>query len=187
MDLNAVAEVYDPFTVDRVKGHSSFDNGYVNGNKAGIIKLWAEMLPANSLYYIKAWLMETKGFWNWGTENWVFAGNVQENDLGISGSNQELRDTVSNKVDSVRTSPVIRNIFSISLTFWTVLFYVFIMIIKKRPRYILPVTPLLALWGTMMTATPVYCEFRYAFALHISLPFLIITMFYEKAEKGIAT
>ena len=54
------------------------------------------------------------------------------------------------------------------------IFYAFFSIAwQKKSRYLIAYIPILGVWGTLLIATPVFADFRYAYALYVSLPFLV--------------
>jgi len=184
MDVEAAVDVYNHYNVDYIKHHESFDNEYLNEHKTEVLAVWLELLPSNFANYVKAWLMQTRGYWNWPTTNWVILGEVYDgpiNSMGVEALNifgVDLREIVNNGFDFLRTLPVIRNLYNISFTFWVTVFYAVVMAVSKRGKYVVPIIPLIALWGTMMIAAPVFCKFRYVFAFHLAWPFLLGTMFF---------
>ncbi|HCR43190.1 MAG TPA: hypothetical protein DIV41_01290, partial [Ruminococcaceae bacterium] len=89
LDEKTVREVYNPLTADNIKFNKNFDNEFLENNKAKFFKTWAGMFPHNVKEYIKAYCLETVGYWHIGTENWVvFEGTA------------DVRDTRENSIAS---------------------------------------------------------------------------------------
>ena len=78
--------------------------------------------------------------------------------------------------------PIYGILWSIGFYFWIMLLMLAITIKKKKN--ILPFLPVLALWGSLMIATPVYAEFRYIYSLIIGIPLFIAISFSSEEERN---
>ena len=148
------------------------------------------MLPSNLHGYVKAYLMQTVGYYNIGTTKaqCVFGMTEKKENLynvALFPNSLELRKQAKTWVTSTVEEPVIKNLFSIAFMVWLTFLYCVVQTVRKQKRYILPVVPLLALWVTMMIAAPTFCEFRYMLSFHLSLPFLAVMLFkkHEPTEE----
>lgn len=74
---------YTPYTVDNIKGHAHFDREYFNQTKGEFMKVWAGMLFPNFKHYVKAYMMETVGYWHVSTKNWIVSPSTSERDIGL--------------------------------------------------------------------------------------------------------
>jgi len=147
------------------------------------------MLPGNFVGYVKAYLMQTFGYWHIGTTSGIVC-EINTDELGIQNTDLVEKITgadIQNSMDSVAnrlpTIPLFGNIYNIAFMVWVSFFYCLVMIMRKRSRYILPVVPLLAIWATMMVAVPTFCDFRYMFSFHLAMPILLITMFIKREKS----
>lgn len=195
LPVETITEVYKPYSSDYIKFNPSFNNEFLNNNKFEFLKTWLSILPSNFTRYVKAWLMQTTGYYHIGTTSWIVydridATNNGTNDLGIINTDfiqkhmhVNLQPTVRQVINKITTYPIIENLYSIAFMVWVTFFCALAMIIKKRSKYILALVPLIALWGTIMIAAPTYCEFRYMFSFHLALPFIILMLFTK--NKGV--
>lgn len=74
---------YTPYTVDNIKGHAHFDREYFNQTKGEFMKVWAGMLFPNFKHYVKAYMMETVGYWHVSVKNWIVSPSTSERDIGL--------------------------------------------------------------------------------------------------------
>lgn len=178
MPVDKFKLVYNAEYSDAIKFDPEFNNGFLEIHKMQFLKVWAEMLLPNFKSYVKAYLMQTIGYWHIGTTNWICQYGAGENDKGLQ-YNQHLwlQNRIQKVITNIYTIPIFRDIFSIAFMVWTAFFYCIAMMLKKRSKYIHMAMPLLAVWATMMLAVPTFCEFRYMYSFHLLLPFLVIMFF----------
>ncbi|MCL2514231.1 MAG: hypothetical protein FWF08_10035, partial [Oscillospiraceae bacterium] len=110
---------------------------------------------------------------------WGNSFGIENTDYIKKATGFDCQKIMGGGINGLRGAIIVNNIYSIAFSVWLVFFYALVMFLKKRCAFILPVTPLVALWGTMMIAAPTFCEFRYMFSFHLALPFLFITLFLE--------
>ncbi len=195
LPLKQMKEAYDPFSSNGIKFHEDFDDGFLEQNKAAFLRVWAEMLPANFKGYVKAYMMETVGFWNTGTSSWVLYEGVPESyrpaaqKAGISPADlwpggerlQRVRKEISDRFWKLqKETPLASALVNVAALFWVTALACALLFIRKRNRHVLALMPLLLLWGTVMIATPVFCEFRYLFSFAAALPFTVLVPFLER-------
>ncbi len=183
LPVETIKEVYDPYMVDAIKFNEGFDKSYLENNKMEFLWTWAKMFPENLKGYIEAYALQTLGYWYVDITNWKctfgleytdkYEVNIVQNLTGIDSST-----LIQNMIVRNDMTPVIRYLFKVALPVWLGLLVCFIMILQRRKKYILSLLPLIGTWGTLMIATPVYCEFRYMFGLHLSLPVLGAFLFH---------
>ena len=63
---------------------------------------------------------------------------------------------------------------------WIVLVLLFISFIRKDKTGMFILIPVLAIICSLLISTPVYSEFRYAYALFCCLPFMVFTVFIKE-------
>lgn len=179
LPIEKIKEVYNPESPDFIKFNSEFNNQLLEKNKGKFIKVWAEMLIPNFKSYVKAYLMQTVGYWHVRTTNWICQFGVNEgNQFGLQSARHVwMQSKIRNGVKSIYYIPVVRDFFNIAFMVWTTFFCCAVLILKKQAKYIMAFAPLLAVWATMMIAVPTFCEFRYMYSFHLILPFVLISLF----------
>ncbi|MFU0832955.1 MAG: PMT-2 domain-containing protein [Oscillospiraceae bacterium] len=185
--IAVIKDVYDPFTVDRIKFNHKFDYTYLAQHKSEFFRSWAGMFVKNSKEYIIAHLMETLGYWHIGTGNWVVApgitswngdtyGVVPYNLFGtLTGVNS--KPYIQKWSDSLEHFVPIGMSNNIGAVVWLTAFLVLYAFVRRRYDRMVAVAPAAGLWITTMLAAPTYCEFRYVFALFLCAPFLLFIVY----------
>ncbi|HBG55846.1 MAG TPA: hypothetical protein DDW99_06250 [Ruminococcaceae bacterium] len=196
LPLDEMKRAYNPFTSNDIKFHKDFDGRFLEEHKSEFLKVWAEMLPANFKGYAKAHMMETVGFWNTETFNWVLYYGTPESFLPYARSKgivpadlffgktklQSLRGALERNFTVLQNQiPLLAALVNIGTLFWATAFAAVLLFIRRKGRYFLVLMPLLLLWGTLMLATPTFCEFRYMFSFAAALPLTVLLPFLQKA------
>lgn len=172
MDLERVPEVYKPYISDPIKEIT--DTAAIEENKGAYLKLYLGLLRKYPLEFVTAWVDQTKGYWNGGYQYWHFPAPF-ENDLSISitppveGAKKAF--TAYEKL--FEENPVLKLTLSIGLGVWLFLAALYLGLLKKDLTAAFLPIPALAVIATLLIATPVYAEFRYAYSLFCILPFLL--------------
>lgn len=188
LPMEEMKKAYNPLSANDIKFHKDFNNTFLEADKVGFFKTWAGMMMPNLKEYIRAFLMQTVGYWHVGTNNWVLYNgigegyNARENgvystDLLSGAVGRDLRQTVTYKYKQLGTVPVVSDMLNIGFLFWTVALCAFVLGARGKKKYILALLPLFLLWGTLLVATPVFCEFRYMFSFTVSMPFAVALVF----------
>jgi hypothetical protein len=181
-----VKNVYQPDTVDPIKFNTKFNHAFLEKNKVHFIKTWVEIFPDNAIAYMKAYLMETQGYYHIGTTNWLCYfgisqggnGEYYSTDLADKLFHLNLQDNIEGLIGSLDF------LYSIAAMVWLAFLNCVILIISKRMQFIIALVPLLVLWLTLMAAAPTFCEFRYMFSFLLAVPFLVVTLFIQPNRKN---
>ena len=184
LPLEEIKASYHPNFSDTIKFHPNFNNEYLEAHKGEFFQVWLGMLPSNFVSYIKAYCTQTLGYWHTGTTNWLIDRSVLENDLGIA--QRDIIEQVTgidgqaiynSYFQCVTGCPGLKYWYNIAFAVWAVLFMGVTLLLRRQYSKILPLLPLVLLWGTMLIATPTFCEFRYMYSFHLSLPVLVVYLF----------
>lgn len=169
LPIDIIKENHYELVVDRIKWSSSFNEEYLKTHLFDFFKLYIELFIQNPIDYIKAYLLQTSGFWSFTvngldayvcTSNWVYYGrNFDNRDLINEVTGFSLNEYLSPKY-----------YFSGGLFFWiTAISFVITSQIADK-KFLLGYLPLLILWGTIMIATPIAVSLRYIFILVLAIP-----------------
>ena len=187
MDVDRVPELYTPHSSDPIKNESRRKNhDFLVENKVDFAILWVKVGLRNPACYVKAWVDQTKGYYNSGYPYWIFIEAVEYNDLGIERAEKtgEIKDFFDEFFKDFRENELYRPLISIGLWIWILMALGITAFLKKRKETILYV-PLILVIATLLVATPVYSEFRYAYSVFTTLPFLTVIGLHKfKNEKG---
>ena len=84
-DLDRIAEEYNPIIHDPIKALVRFegDKDAITNNKINYIKLYLALGIKYPSAYLRAWVDQTKGYWNGGYSYWKWSDEVSTNEYGI--------------------------------------------------------------------------------------------------------
>ena len=184
VDIEEILDLYKSYISDPIKSEiRSKNQNYLVENKGEYLKLWIKLGLKYPDEYIKAWVDQTKGYFNGGYQYWIYSTSVIENDHSISQTVQpNFIKTVFDKYFDFFDTPLEEPIRSVGLHVWILCTLFTVCFIKKKKEMLLCV-PIIAIIGTLFIATPVYCEFRYAYAVFTTLPFLVVVCLSDFKNK----
>lgn len=184
MDLECVPENYLTYMSDSMKDfvRESGNQEYISKHKSEFVKLYLQLAVEHPQEYIRAWIDQTKGFWNSGYPYWIWDQGVKANQAGIEAAVYSHR--IENlwmeyiRCFTMNTSNRLLLLFvSVGFNTWLVLISAFSALVRKNYAAFFASVPTLMIIGTLLVATPVYAEFRYAYAMFCCLPFIVYTSF----------
>ncbi len=185
IDTSYIRSLYSPGFADNMKelvraGHPE----YLTAHKEEYFRLWLTLGLRYPATYIQAYIDQTIGYWYPDVEYAV--GNID----GIPASQTGAVSRpviggpfiVKGKEILLKLSdilPLYGLLTSMGAMFWLFLCCIAVAFIKEQTeRYIL-FLPGLAILLTLLAATPVSTEFRYAYSLAYTLPLYLLTPFFR--------
>ena len=177
IDIDKIPDYYVSFFSDPIKDlvREKGNQDYLKEHSKEYLNLYIQLGLNYPQKYIEAWVDQTRGYWNSGYAFWRWADGVTNNDLGVY-------QTVNSKFfDSVLTlylmewqgSPIFTFFLSIGFMVWLLIMFVYKSALYKRKDLFFIMVPPLLVIATLLIATPLYAEFRYAYAVSLTLPFII--------------
>lgn len=176
-----IGDKYNPILSDPVK--AQLNNEYFNSNKVEFIKLWLKLLTQYFKDYVESFISNSYGYYYPEATHWVANRTMEKNNLGLEQT-PIIEGKLVSKVDSLierRDIPIISMCFSIGAAFWLIVISLGYKILKKDYKTILIYLPIFILWLTIV-ASPVFCEYRYAYSLFTTLPLYISLNFIKRKE-----
>lgn len=181
--LDKMKEAYVENTSDGIKFNENFNNTFLEDNKMEFFKVWVGMFVNNPVAYVKAFLLETMGYWHINTVGYTCELGTADaiwNALGVNNCNIfqkltgiDLTGVLSEKLPMFwSNTPVLNLLTSPSFAFWMIVLCIIMLIQKKQYRFLISLIPLIGLWGTIMIAAHSHAQFRYVYALYISIPYV---------------
>lgn len=82
IDINIIKENYLPYISDPVKGvinNTEGSNQYLEKHKLEYLQLWIQLGLKYPKEFLKAWIDQTKGYWNGGYDYWVWITGIDAN------------------------------------------------------------------------------------------------------------
>ena len=185
--LDKVPQLYDPLTVDPIKFETfRYDQvEYILANSGEYLNLYLSLGLKYPGDYLKAWIEETKGYWNGGYFFWIYTLQMGSNPYGIETAVEpNLIGRLFAAAFRYLEKPAFLQILtSIGLHVWALVSCTVINILKKKKEFLLSI-PLLVLIAGLWLGTPVYSEFRYAYPMFVSMPLILaVTLFAPDTPK----
>ena len=177
VDLSKVPEAYlgSPTCSDAIKDlvREKDDQQYIADHAGDFLRLWISLCKKNTGIYVKAYIDETKGYWYHQVRfPFIWATYIQENGMGIERRSHVppvVAEGISKYLQKYKEH--FDKYLSVGLYIYICLGCFFIAL-SSRNRYLLCYLPALGIWVTLLIATPVYADLRYAYAIYISVPLL---------------
>ncbi len=181
VDIKKVKKIYLPYISDPIK-ESIRKKDYQSVLKKNFkyyFLLYIQLGLAYPKEYVKAWIDMTKGYYNGGYDYWIWSDHIHENDFGLVRQvNSEFISNLFGRYLAVYTEIPLFNIFiSIGLHTWILCLFIYIGIVKRDRIFLFMGIFILTNIFTLLVATPVFAEFRYAYSTFLALPFLFAIIF----------
>lgn len=180
IDLEEVPLLYtnwlsDPMKVELRSKNYDFFLEYFDDYRL----LWLRLGMRYPVQYLKAWVDQTKGYWNAGYDYALYSETITDNSYGIS------KTVGGNVIASLfrlyfglsRHVIFFEPFHSIGLHVWIFLLCFLSNVVNRRKQCLI-FLPLLLLIIGLWFGTPVYCCFRYVYPLFVSIPLLVVISLY---------
>lgn len=181
MPVEKVKEVYQPGYTDPYKFDKEFNDAFLNENVGKFLGVWWNGCKSHFGSYVKAYLMQTVGYWHYGETNSVCTQGCTENDLGVEQvdvikniTGISLEPIFEKLVLAGRKAPVICMFGSMAMQIFMVFLVIIQYVRREKAEQAIWLIPLVILWGTIMIATPAFCLLRYLFPIFLLWPFLFM-------------
>lgn len=183
--IETIKIAYSPCVVDTIKWSTDFNSEYLEENKKEFFKIWFEIFLQNPVAYVKAYLLNSIGFWdiNQATINaytnhtmWPTLQNdpqYVQNDYIEKLTNHSIRDLLEPHI-----------LISSAVFLFVTLIGCVMTIHRKKYMNLLIYAPMIATWITIMIAVPVAFALRYVYIFVLALPLSIIIPFLNVKETG---
>ncbi|MDR1183174.1 MAG: DUF6020 family protein [Coriobacteriales bacterium] len=180
-------EVYGYHSPDPMKFSGWFDYDYLDAHKTEFMLTWLELMPSYPKEYLQAWGSLSRGYWYIGEAKWIvspagFARQGSTNILlehtGFTWASVGL-DT---QYEDIRNYPLIYPLFNLGCLVWMTLASALLCFNKNSRWKLVCLLPVLLLVFTMLFGAPA-TELRYIFAIHLSLPLLLLLPFLRRQAQ----
>lgn len=193
MPFEEVKKVFTPGYTDPYKFDKSFDDAFLNENVGQFLKVWWHGCIHHFPEYVKAYLMQTVGYWHYGETNSVCTQGVTENTLGIrqmdffeNSFGFSLEGLMEKLVLAGRKAPVVCMLSSMGMQMFMIALLGVQYLRRGKKGLLLFLLPFWILWGTVMVATPAFCLLRYLYPGFLMWPFFLAEFFaydFRSCEK----
>lgn len=186
LDIDEVPELYTNWLSDPIKVEFRSNNTtYFEAHIGDYVKLWVKLGLRYPGEYVKAWVDQTKGYWNGGYGYGMYSETVTDNPYGVQkASNGNIIATLFRLYFGLSRHIVFfEPLHSIGLHVWITALCCLFNAMLRRKEWVLSV-PLLVIVLGLCLGTPVYASFRYAYPVFVCVPFILgITMYRYTSKK----
>jgi hypothetical protein len=182
-------ETYSYRSPDTMKySGGRFDYNYLDSHKMEFMRLWLELAPSYPKEYLQAWGSLSYGYWYVGDSRWIVSGSQFER--------QEIRNLLFERTgfawaevgrdtqyEDIRNYLPLYPLFNLGCLTWITLAITLLCFNRQSRWKIICLLPALLLLFTMMFSAPVV-EFRYVFAIHLSLPLMALLPFLRRQPEN---
>ena len=175
-NIENIGEKYNPVLSDPVK--AEFKNEVFKDNKVEFVKLWGKLLLRYPKDYIESFISNSYGYYYPEAKHWVANRTMEPNNMGLEQT-PLIKGKIVSKIDSLierREIPIVSMFFSIGFAVWLTIICLAYMVYSKKYANLVMFIPIFVLWLTII-ASPVFCEYRYAYPIFTTLPIYICLCF----------
>lgn len=177
IDVSKISDYYMEYCSDPIKVLVREKDGqdYIKDHKLEFLKLWIKLGIKYPTAYLRAWIEETKGYWNAGYLYWIWLDEVNGNGFGVFRvvNNLKIKDFYDNYCANI-AKPVWCIFISTGLYTWLNIISLWRSKKQGNKEALFVCIPFLMMIISLCIATPVYNEFRYAYSLYCAMPFILL-------------
>lgn len=161
---------------------------YITDNKARFFKLWAQLGLKYPALYLTAHIEQTYGYWYPDVQYWIYSldapvGGNKFKDYRLPLLPYAVQVMIVKLFGIYKAIPVLGIFFSIGAAMWLFVASAAVCALRSNKKYLIAYIPVLAVMLTLMLATPVYAEFRYAYSLFTAMPLFCVIPFFEPSKQ----
>ncbi len=178
LPFDTYGEAYAPCLADQIKFHPAFNKDYLEENQAAVLRLWLKLLPKHFPAYVKAYCLETFGFWHPTMQNsyGYIDQYIIENPFNIHGVDAfEKLTGRSIKEQLLSFRPQLGS----GTLAWIMLLSMALNWGMGKKKSILFYLPGFFGWFFILVATPVAFSLRYVYVLCLLAPIYVVYPFLE--------
>lgn len=182
--MQTIREKYTPCIVDKIKWDPEFNGQFLEENKIKFFEIWLKLFIQNPDSYIKAYLLNTLGYWDINKSD----NPAYTNENMWPGVEEKFNITQTDYIkiifgESIREDLKAKNIVSTALLTLIAVFGMLMCIYHKRYENLLVYVPEIICWATLMVAAPIAFSLRYLYIFVLMIPMNIITIFLNKPNE----
>lgn len=186
IDTTYIKDLYAPGFADNMKELlRAGDLDYLTAHKGEYFRLWLTLGLKYPGSYLRAYIDQTIGYWYPDVSYTV--GDIDgiiANETGVTSQPLiggpfivKLKEILQKLGDML---PLYGLLFSMGAMLWALLGCIAVVLAKKQVSRCILFLPGLAVILTLLAATPVSSEFRYAYSLAYALPFYLLVPFIKR-------
>lgn len=173
-DVGRIPETYEWYIADPMKNliRESNNQQAISEHKSDYLGLYLSRAWKHPWTYVRAWIEQTKGYWNSGYPYWIWCLYADGEDIGIHSkvNSAKLDNVFNHSLSYFLKSKLLKPLVSIGFFVWCIMLCLYVAIIRKDKKLALMAIPSLMIIATLLVATPVFSEFRYAYSVFCTMP-----------------
>lgn len=186
--LAEIDEYYNPYLFDMTKNYirEHGDQEVIASNRGAYAKLWFRVGLRNLMQYLEAEIRQTAGYYALHTphDQYLYTEYYMvDNPFGIETERKLFSYDASLSMSEFLQwfQTLYNKVWSLGANTWLLLLGLVYSLYRRQN--VLVYVPCLMLLGSLLLATPVYNEFRYAYGVFAALPFLLAYSFGQKEDE----
>lgn len=178
VDVSLIPEYYNPTLSDPMKALVIYNNvDYLAAHKPQFFRLWLGLGLQYPRDYAEAFIDQTRGYWYPAPADMRTNEGISPNEIGLAWPHL-LRGQLPVKVSELLLKmpdlfPLYGLLWSIGAFTWAALFLFAFQYLYGDRRYLILYLPFAGTILTLLAATPVASDIRYAYPLFLGMPFLL--------------
>ena len=180
--LAEIDEYYNPYLFDMTKNYirEHGNQEVIAKNRRAYAKLWLRVGLRNPMQYLEAEIRQTAGYYALHTphDQYIYTEYYMvDNPFGIETERKVFTydDSLAMSEFLQRFQALYNRVWNLGASTWLLLLGLAYTLYRRRNALVY--VPCLMLLGSLLLATPVYNEFRYAYGVFAALPFLLAYSF----------
>ena len=180
--LEQIDDYYNPYLFDMTKNYirEHGSQSVIADNKWEYAKLWLRVGLRNPMLYLEAEIRQTAGYYALHIPHDQILYSeyfMVENPFGIENERKVFSYDTSLAMGGFLQwfQTFYNKVWSLGMNTWLLLFCLACTLYRRRRAIVF--APCVMLLGSLLLATPVYNEFRYAYGVFVALPFLFSAAF----------
>ena len=185
-NIEELGEKYNSGISDPVKEGDTFLSREFQKEPLRYGRSWLRLGLRYPQTYIDAFLLQSYGYWYTDLDYFNVTPIIVKNDMGLTQNERfaGLRGKVILLHENLAMYRPTAILYSVGLLVWLELIAVTLLGMKRQWK---PVSASLLIWGVWLTtlASPVFCEYRYLYALVVTVPlFLSLALCLPEKSAG---
>ena len=180
--LEEIDEYYNPYLFDMTKNYirQHGDQQVIAENRGEYARLWLKVGLRNPMLYVEAQIRQTAGYYALHIPHDQILYSeyfMVDNPFGIENERKVFSYDASLSMGEFLQwfQTFYNKVWSLGMNTWLLLFALACTLYRRRRA--ISFAPCVMLLGSLLLATPVYNEFRYAYGVFVALPFLFSVAF----------
>lgn len=186
--LEEIDEYYNPYLFDMTKNYirEHGDQQVIAENRGEYARLWLKVGLRNPMLYVEAQIRQTAGYYALHIPHDQILYSeyfMVDNPFGIENERKVFSYDASLAMGEFLQwfQTFYNKMWSLGMNTWLLLFALACTLYRRRRA--ISFAPCVMLLGSLLLATPVYNEFRYAYGVFVALPFLFSVAFGRGCER----